>query len=145
MQNPECVSELELNINPLPMQSTAVAELVPAEPIPFDESEDLWGVWPYCWAIDLYEVARESFHSFHEKHSQWKLARYNRRAQAEEVSSDVVVITRNFHLHTVLGPALAVRAVMDGHDVTIVLDAQVQAAAAPPRAARRDARAHSDA
>ena len=56
------------------MQSTPAVE---------QETEDVWAVWPYCWAIDLYDHVSECFHSFHEKHTSWKLMRYNRRAQQE--------------------------------------------------------------
>lgn len=45
------------------------------------ESDDVWGVWPYCWAISLYNEASDRFHSFHERLDEQKLARHNERSQ----------------------------------------------------------------
>ena len=72
MQNTQRASESESFTDSLSMQSTPAVE---------ETVEDLWAVWPYCWAIDLHQSARERFHSFHEKHTDWKLARFNRRMQ----------------------------------------------------------------
>jgi hypothetical protein len=73
MLDPQRASENQL----FSMQSTPAAAGSEAG------AEDLWADWPYCWAIDLYDHARQCFHSFHEKHTSWKLARHNHRAQQE--------------------------------------------------------------
>ena len=83
MQSLHRASETESNPDLFSMQSTPVLAATEANTAQQTETEDLWAEWPYCWAIDLYETVRYSFHSFHEKHTDWKLARYNRRAQAE--------------------------------------------------------------
>jgi hypothetical protein len=78
MQNLQCASE---NIE-FSMPSTPAPA---AEPVAIAEEaigEDLWADWPYCWAIDLHEIARRRFHSFHQNLFEWRLARDNRRAQA---------------------------------------------------------------
>jgi len=41
--------------------------------------EDVWNVWPYCWAIAGHEIAGERFHWFHKKLNSWFLTRHNRR------------------------------------------------------------------
>jgi hypothetical protein len=75
MLNVQRASEGEFNLESPTMQSTPLIEAGK------DFAEDLWAAWPYCWAIDLHDFARASFHSFHEKHNEWKLARFNRCAQ----------------------------------------------------------------
>ena len=73
----------------LPQQ--VVLHLAPALPLadatpPVDEfdeveADDVWGVWPYCWAISLYNEANDRLHSFHERLDEQKLARHNQRNQ----------------------------------------------------------------
>lgn len=44
-----------------------------------DEDENVWDVWPYCWATAAWDLAQDRFHSFHTNLSEWRLARTNRR------------------------------------------------------------------
>jgi hypothetical protein len=76
MQNSQCASEN----TEFSMQSTPAPE---ADGTVAEESADLWAEWPYCWAIDFYEFARSRFHSFHQNLIEWRLACFNRRAQAK--------------------------------------------------------------
>jgi hypothetical protein len=62
--------------NPRAAATTSAATASAAAP---DDSP--WDVWPYCWAINLYDWSTARFHSFHENLFIWKLARHNRRAQ----------------------------------------------------------------
>jgi hypothetical protein len=79
MLNPERASENST----FSMQSTPAAPVAEVLTATEEVSEDVWAEWPYCWAIDLYEIACERFHSLHQNLSDWKLARINRRTQVE--------------------------------------------------------------
>jgi hypothetical protein len=71
MQNSQRASE---NAIPFSMQST------PAPQEPYTE-ESVWDIWPYCWAIDGWDIACENFENQRANFAAWKLARFNRRAQ----------------------------------------------------------------
>jgi len=43
------------------------------------ETDDVWDIWPYSWAIAGQEIATCRFHSFHKKLNMWLLVRHNRR------------------------------------------------------------------
>lgn len=61
---------------PLLAAVPAVCE-IPSEPT--IEEENLWDVWPYCWATAAWDLTQDRFHSFHTKLSEWRLARANQR------------------------------------------------------------------
>jgi len=77
MKSPLCASEDARSS----MQSTpaAVVSLHSHHQSSETEADDVWNVWPYCWAIAGHEVAADRFHSFHKKLNVWRLGRYNRR------------------------------------------------------------------
>lgn len=43
--------------------------------------ENVWEVWPYCWATSGWDKVADGFHSFHENLAEWRLARANRRTR----------------------------------------------------------------
>lgn len=61
---------------PLLAAVPAVCE-IPSEPT--IEEENVWDVWPYCWATAAWELAQDRFHSFHTNLSEKQLERANRR------------------------------------------------------------------
>lgn len=78
MQNLLCATEkVELSV-----PSTATLATESEDFTEEDYDADLWADWPYCWAIDLHEIVRRRFHSFHQYLFNWWLARSNRRTQA---------------------------------------------------------------
>jgi hypothetical protein len=70
------------------MQSTLACPVQPApateapETALLNEEVDLWSVWPYGWAIALYENALEYVHTLQQNFYFWRLARANRRNRA---------------------------------------------------------------
>ncbi len=72
MRNLQRASENALSFS---MQSTPIHD---AEQ---HEEESVWDVWPYCWAIDGWDIACENFENQRAHFATWKLARFNRRAQ----------------------------------------------------------------
>ena len=86
MKSPLRASE---ELNPSSMQSTPVSTVTPMQCIPSAEitvgeksaidAENVWDVWPYCWAVAGHDVVTERFHSFHKNLNLWFLARHNRR------------------------------------------------------------------
>ncbi len=42
--------------------------------------ESVWDIWPYCWAIDGFDIACENFETQRANFSTWKLSRFNRRS-----------------------------------------------------------------
>jgi hypothetical protein len=82
MQNLQCQSAENNAVAP-DIIATPQLTVVPATgEIPTDptiEEENLWDVWPYCWATAAWDLTQNRFHSFHKKLSNWRLARANRR------------------------------------------------------------------
>lgn len=80
MQNPHYQSNTletpETQATPL---LTAVPAVCGAPAEPTLEEENLWDVWPYCWATTAWDLAQDRFHSFHKNLHEWRLARSNRR------------------------------------------------------------------
>lgn len=72
MHNPQLASE---NVMPFSAQSTPIVVAAQCE------DESVWDIWPYCWAIDGWDVACENVENQRANFALWKLARYNRRAQ----------------------------------------------------------------
>lgn len=53
-----------------------------ATPPPADtleQEENVWDVWPYCWATAAWDLAQDRFHSFHKNLIYWHQSRVNRR------------------------------------------------------------------
>lgn len=82
MQTQPCASEntaFSMQSTPDNCVDLAVEAAAGAE----EPGEDLWAEWPYCWAIDFHDECVDRFHSLHQKLSEWKLARFNKRNQRE--------------------------------------------------------------
>lgn len=47
----------------------------------FEDDDDSWAIWPYCYFVSAWNAARKCFHSFHKRGGNWALRRYNRRLQ----------------------------------------------------------------
>lgn len=69
--------------NPCALESEALSVQSTPNHVVAESPEDVWNVWPYCWAVSSYEFARSRFHSFHGMYLEWKLARHNLHAQQE--------------------------------------------------------------
>lgn len=66
------------------MQSTPAAEESALPKLAAESvEEDVWDVWPYCWAIAGWETACVQAGQLQEKFSLWKLQRSNRREQQQ--------------------------------------------------------------
>ena len=78
MKSPLCASEDVLVSS---MQSTPAGVVSLHSQTQNDEAEtdEVWNIWPYCWAIAGHEVATNRLHSFHKKLNVWKLGRHNHR------------------------------------------------------------------
>jgi uncharacterized protein YbdZ (MbtH family) len=61
------------------MQSTPDVKAASREAV-LHEEESVWDIWPYCWAIDGWDIACENFETRRANFAMWKLARFNRRA-----------------------------------------------------------------
>lgn len=44
------------------------------------EGENVWDIWPYCWAIDGWDIMCEHVEQYRTQFMVLKLARFNRRA-----------------------------------------------------------------
>ena len=77
MKSPLCASE-EIGSS---MQSTpaTVVSLHSQVDNGQNESDDVWNIWPYSWAVAGHENATNRFHSFHKRLNSWRLERHNRR------------------------------------------------------------------
>lgn len=64
---------------PAPAPQETESPQLSAEPV----EEDVWNVWPYCWAIAGWEVAGAQAGQLQEKFFRWKLQRLNRREQKQ--------------------------------------------------------------
>jgi hypothetical protein len=46
-----------------------------------DESENPWGIWPYCWVVKGWEQSHHQMESLQHRLDRWTTARRNRRQQ----------------------------------------------------------------
>ena len=82
MQNLQRQAVEELNETPLLSAVPSLADAATPPPVDIlEEEENVWAVWPYCWATAAWDLAQERFHSFHENLTDWHMARINRRNQ----------------------------------------------------------------
>lgn len=76
MRNLQCASE---NDRVFSMQSTPDMKAVSPEAA--HDEESVWDIWPYCWAIDGWDIACENLAAQRLNFTAWKMTRFNRRTQ----------------------------------------------------------------